>query len=156
MKTFPHTKETKPRGAQYGVFMVITTVLALAGATWLIFTSDKNSATYKTGYDVLLCGLPFLAISLVMILLTNANLVTTVDEQGIETRITRPFRKVNRIAWKEISQARIATSGNLTSLLLTSTSGKKMGFHSTTEYFNELVEEVHGQLEKNGIPLIKG
>jgi hypothetical protein len=156
MKTFPPSNETKPRGAQYGAFMVIMTMLALAGAVWLILTSDKNSASYKTGVDVLLCGLPFLAVSLVMILLTNANLVTTVDEQGIETRITRPFRKVNRIAWKEVSQARIATAGTITSLLLTSTSGKKMGFHSTAAYFEELVEEVRSQLEKNGIPLIKG
>jgi hypothetical protein len=153
MKTFPHSKETKPRGAQYGAFMVITTMLALAGAVLLIFTSDKNSATYKTGVDVLLCGLPFLAISLVMLLLTNANLVTMVDDQGIETRITKPFRRINRIAWNEVSEARIATSGNMTSLLLVSTSGKKMGFHSTADYFEELVEEVRGYLEKNGIQL---
>ncbi len=155
MKTFSTSKEMKGLSPKYGILMVGMTVLALVGAAWLVLISDKGSANYKTGFDVLLCGIPFLAISLVMILFTNTDLATTVDDDGIETKITRPFRKTTRLAWNEISEGRIATSGNITSLTLVSKSGKKMGFNSSADYFEELVKEVNDHLEKNGIPLIK-
>jgi hypothetical protein len=156
MKTFSLSKETKSRGPQYGIFMLVVTLLILVGGIWLMLSSAKGSSSFKTGYEIILCGLPLLAIAFVAMLFMNPELTVSVDDDGIESKITKPFRNTNRLAWKDIKQAKITTNRNLTSFLLVSNSGKQMGFNSNATFFDELVEVITGYLEKNGIQLIKG
>jgi hypothetical protein len=155
MKTFSMSKETKSRGPQYGIFMLVVTLLILAGGIWLMLSSTKGSSSFKTGYEIILCGLPFLALAFVAMLFMNPDLTITVDDNGIVSKMTKPFRKTNRISWNEIGQAKMTTTRNLTSVLLVSKSGKQMGFNSSAAFFDELVETVTPYLEKNGIQLVK-
>jgi hypothetical protein len=102
MRSFSMPKAVKSQGLRSGVFMLVVSILVLAGSVWETTHFAKGTPLHTLGYGMTLCGVPMVLFVLILLASLTADGAIQVDETGIEFKMTKPFRKVNRILWAEV------------------------------------------------------